>query len=234
MQTPLTDTQVQTMLHLQASMNSKVDPDWVAAAYPYLRAVVVEAAEAIEHHGWKWWKKQHCDMAQLQMEIVDIWHFILSELLLRNQGDETITARALCAQIAEQGSAALSSDTEGAVKTSIAYDNQIVDLEKMDLLDKLELLIGLSTAHRIELSVFSAVLHDCQMSWNDLYSQYVSKNVLNFFRQDHGYKEGTYQKLWQGKEDNEHLVEIMQVLPASVAEYPQRLYEALKARYPLP
>jgi dimeric dUTPase (all-alpha-NTP-PPase superfamily) len=222
MPTTLTETQVQTMLRLQASMNNKVDPDWVNAAYPYLRAVVVEAAEAIEHHGWKWWKKQHCDIAQLQMEVVDIWHFILSELLLRNLGNEEQTSTELFRQI-----------NSPAVGTTIAFDNQLIEPDNQGLLEKLELLIGLSTAQRIELSVFYGIMHDCKMSWNDLYAQYVGKNVLNFFRQDHGYKEGSYQKMWQGKEDNEHLVEIMNLLPLSTAEYLQRLYEALKLRYPL-
>ena len=49
--------QASTMLTLQTSMNVKVDPNWIQARYPYLRAVVIEGAEAIEHHGWKWWKK---------------------------------------------------------------------------------------------------------------------------------------------------------------------------------
>ena len=40
--------QMRIMLDLQSAMNRKVDPDWIEAAYPYLRAVVVEAAEAIE------------------------------------------------------------------------------------------------------------------------------------------------------------------------------------------
>ena len=80
--------QAATMLELQAIMNSKVDPNWLAAKYPYLRAVAIEGAEAIEHHGWKWWKKQEKDLAQLQMELIDIWHFFLSELLLRNDGDQ--------------------------------------------------------------------------------------------------------------------------------------------------
>ena len=80
--------QASTMLSLQTSMNIKVDPNWVEARYPYLRAVVIEAAEAIEHHGWKWWKKQEKDLPQLQMELIDIWHFILSEILLRNQADQ--------------------------------------------------------------------------------------------------------------------------------------------------
>ena len=52
-----------------------------------LRAVAIEGAEAIEHHGWKWWKNRK-DLAQLQMELIDIWHFLLSELLLRNDGDQ--------------------------------------------------------------------------------------------------------------------------------------------------
>ena len=66
----LTKNQAETMLILQAGMNAKVNPDWINAAYPYLRAVVVEGAEAMEHRGWKWWKKQHCDLEQLQMELL--------------------------------------------------------------------------------------------------------------------------------------------------------------------
>ena len=83
------------MLSLQTSMNIKVDSNWVEARYPYLRAVIIEAAEAIEHHGWKWWKKQEKDLPQLQMELIDIWHFILSEILLRNQADQDKSLTAL-------------------------------------------------------------------------------------------------------------------------------------------
>ena len=87
--------QASTMLSLQMSMNAKVDPDWVAARYPYLRAVAIEGAEAIEHHGWKWWKKQEKDLPQLQMELIDIWHFVLSEILLRNSGNVDVSLAAL-------------------------------------------------------------------------------------------------------------------------------------------
>ena len=65
--------QAATMFELQAMMNSKVDTNWITARYPYLRAVAIEGAEAIEHHGWKWWKKQIIAVAQLQMELIDIW-----------------------------------------------------------------------------------------------------------------------------------------------------------------
>ena len=69
------------------------------------------------------------------------------------------------------------------------------------------------------------------MSWQDMYCQYVSKNVLNFFRQDHGYKEGTYRKIWGQREDNEHLVEIMASLDSGHENFQHQLYASLKDRY---
>ena len=65
-----------------------------------------------------------------------------------------------------------------------------------------------------------------------LYRGYVGKNVLNFFRQDHGYKDGSYRKHWHdGREDNEHLVEAVQSLDTTKPEFKDELYQALVARY---
>lgn len=216
----LSAPQISTLLRLQSAMNSKVDPDWVAAAYPYLRAVVLEAAEAIEHHGWKWWKKQVCDLPQLQMELVDIWHFLLSEILLRASDDKNLAAVTLTDLLTH------SSDT------TVHCDGQRFDLQSMTLLEKLQLLIALASLNRIQLNVFESILLDCQMDWSELYRQYVGKNVLNFFRQDHGYKDGSYQKVWDNREDNEHLVELMATLQQDTDSYPEQLYAALQQRYP--
>ena len=65
----------------------------------------------------------------------------------------------------------------------------------------------------------------------ELFELYVGKNVLNDFRQDHGYKTGDYRKLWQGREDNEHLIEALAELDCPAAEVPSKLYAALAARY---
>ena len=208
------------MLRLQAAMNTKVDQNWIRAAYPYLRAVVIEASEAMEHHGWKWWKKQHCDLAQLQMELVDIWHFLLSEVLLREQGNQDMAAASLFAHLEHDSTAVLD------------IDGIHFQLQQMDLLQKLQLLIAAAALNRVEIGLFTLILEDCQMNWTQLYRQYVGKNVLNFFRQDHGYKEGTYQKIWHGREDNEHLVELINSLPEQADDFPERLYQALKKHYP--
>lgn len=216
--TTLLENQARVMLELQSKMNTKVASDWLSQRFPYLRAVTIEAAEAIEHHGWKWWKKQDCDLPQLQMEVVDIWHFILSELLIETGGDaDKATAYLLKATAAPQD--------------CVMFDGKSYILNDIDLLEKLELLIGISVARRIEISLFAKIMTDCDMNWESLFAQYVSKNVLNFFRQDNGYKEGHYRKLWGGREDNEHLVELIAELDAKKSDFASALYAKLDQRY---
>ena len=69
------------------------------------------------------------------------------------------------------------------------------------------------------------------LDFEGLYRGYVGKNVLNFFRQDHGYKDGSYIKVWSGREDNEHLVELTAELDASSATFKDDLYAGLAKRY---
>ena len=216
----LSSEQASAMFSLQKTMNTKVDPEWIRARYPYLRAVAIEGAEAIEHHGWKWWKKQDKDLAQLQMELIDIWHFLLSEFLLRHEGDEH---KAL-AHLTEHLKAINS-------QSNLNFDNQNIQVDSCDLIRKLELLIGTAIAGRIELSLFESIMTDCELTWTELYCQYIGKNVLNIFRQDNGYKKGSYKKIWRGKEDNEHLVEILNSLDPSSTDFKEQIYLSLKRAY---
>jgi hypothetical protein len=69
------------------------------------------------------------------------------------------------------------------------------------------------------------------MDFDQLYVGYVGKNVLNFFRQDHGYQDGTYHKQWGGKEDNEHLVEIVAKLDTTSSTFKDDLYQEMQTIY---
>jgi hypothetical protein len=69
------------------------------------------------------------------------------------------------------------------------------------------------------------------MQFDQLYIAYVGKNVLNFFRQDHGYQDGSYHKQWGGQEDNEHLVEIVTKLDTNLPSFKDDLYAEMKAVY---
>ena len=211
--------QLATMLDLQQKMNAKVNPEWINAGYGFMRAAMVESVEAIEHHGWKWWKAQEKDLPQLQMECVDIWHFALSHILIEYQGDVEASAKVIAQQLSES-------------ETALTFDGNIYEFAQQDLLTNLELMTGLAAAKRFNVSLFMTIIAQCEMSTDTLFEQYVGKNILNFFRQDHGYKEGTYIKEWAGREDNEHLVDVLTALDSTLDNYADAVYEQLSLRYP--
>jgi dimeric dUTPase (all-alpha-NTP-PPase superfamily) len=215
----LTAEQLAIMLDLQNKMNTKVNPDWVNAGYGFMRAAMVESVEAIEHHGWKWWKAQTKDLPQLQMECVDIWHFALSHIIISNEGDISVSAQKVETLLSEQS-------------TQLVFDGATYTFDKQDLLANLELMTGLAAAKRFDVSLFMHIIEQCELSSDELFRQYVGKNILNFFRQDHGYKEGTYSKEWHGREDNEHLVEVLDASDPTDNNYAEQVYKGLQERYP--
>lgn len=212
------------MLEMQAGMNAHINPGWIDAGYPFLRAVVIEGAESIEHAAWKWWKFQEANLPQVRLEIVDIVHFLLSAILVDMHGDlkaagEWLEKRISAAELPDQ--------------RSVWIFEKEFRLDGLDLIEKLELLIGISAFRKISIPLIAAIMEDCQMSWSDLYRQYVGKNILNFFRQNNGYKaNGAYRKIWSdGREDNEHLVDVLDSLNPEEHGYKEKLYEALSVRY---
>lgn len=214
----LTESQLSSMLELQDGMNRRVNADWVSAGNDWHRAIQVEGVEAIEHHGWKWWKKQECDIGQLRMELVDIWHFVLSAALQHKHGNVALAKLDMLGEL-------------NLHQKSVPFDNQYYLLAQLSLLGKLDLLVGLASSKRTNLALFESIMADCEMNWTQLFKQYVGKNVLNVFRQDHGYKAGSYIKIWDGREDNEHLIEVLELIDANAADVQDALYQSLKARY---
>ena len=215
----LSTTQLNTMLTLQDGMNQKVNPQWLSANYAYLRAAMIESVEGIEHHGWKWWKAQHKDLSQLQMELVDIWHFALSSIIIQFDGDIAQSSSTIAQQLASNTS-------------SVMFDGKSYDFTCLDILDNLQLMAGLCAANRFDVPLFIKIVEQAEMNADELYRQYVGKNVLNFFRQDNGYKEGSYLKLWNGREDNEHLVDVLNALDIALPDYSDQVYQGLQQRYP--
>lgn len=215
----LTPSQLSTMLSLQDKMNKKVNPQWLTAGYQYLRAAMIESVEGIEHHGWKWWKAQQKDLPQLQMELVDIWHFALSAIIIDFEGDIEKSASTIGQQLELE-------------QASVTFDGNEYNFGEQHILDNLELMAGLCAAKRFSVPLFIKIVEQAEMNSDELYRQYVGKNVLNFFRQDNGYKEGTYVKIWNGREDNEHLVEVLDALDINLVDYSEQVYAGLEARYP--
>lgn len=204
---------LETMARMQEAHNRQVHAAWRTQGYAYYRAVWVECAELLDHFGWKWWKLQHPDVDQVKLEVVDIWHFGLSDLMRAGKLDRPVAAQLMSVRAA----GAAESSAEGAEAFRLAVEA----LAERTLAERL-----------FAMEPFVAVLETLPMELPELFRLYVGKNVLNHFRQDHGYKAGSYRKIWSGREDNAHLVEILETLDAPPDQVPERLYQELSARYP--
>ena len=88
------------------------------------------------------------------------------------------------------------------------------------------------THPNFDVATFVDVLNAVPMSLDELFEKYVGKNVLNRFSQAHGYKEGRYEKVWHGREDNEHLSELLGELNPVSDSFEEELLDALERRYP--
>lgn len=210
--------QANAMLAMQDRMNTKVNPQWVSAGYAWTRAIAVEGVEAMGHFGWKWWKQQTPDIEQFKIELVDIWHFALSHMMT----------------IQRSGAAESIVDEVANPVRRIVFECKLYDMNAglgMGMLSKLDLLVGMATTGRFSISVFSSIMDEINMTWDELYTGYVAKNVLNFFRQDNGYKSGTYIKLWDGKEDNVHLSHLVNILDSGSPTFETDLYQELAWAY---
>ena len=198
--------QLATMLELQNEMNTKVHARWREQNFEWYRAIWVECAELLDHYGWKWWKKQTPDVDQIALELVDTWHFGLSLLLLKGYSVEDITA--------------IVEDEFSNPKSSGDFASDLEHFTERTLSTK-----------DFDVSGFARLMVGINMDFETLYVGYVGKNVLNFFRQDHGYQDGSYQKQWGGVEDNEHLVDIVAQLDTSAGDFKDELYQRMETRY---
>lgn len=198
---------LEVMLQLQDTMNSKVHPQWREQNYAWFRALWIECAELIDHYGYKWWKKQDADMQQVQLEVVDIWHFGLSMLI--DGRDFSAIAKEITTQLDNKKE----NDAKGVIEACEALVSSVLTTRQFNVVD------------------FWALLEASDMQFDQLFKQYVGKNVLNLFRQDHGYKEGSYIKTWNGKEDNEYLSEILNQQQDVDANFAETVMQALEKTY---
>jgi len=196
-----------TMLTMQDSMNTKVHPQWSEQNFEWYRAVWIECAELMDHQGYKWWKRQDPDLEQVQLEVIDIWHFGMSALFAHYDNVTDIADAILSAW-------------------------STIENQQLTVHQATEELAAWCLMHKsFSASHFWQLLVAVELDFEQLFVAYVGKNVLNFFRQDNGYKDGSYIKLWDGKEDNQHLVELTIELDTEADSFRDDLYNALSNRY---
>ncbi|WP_300363233.1 dUTP diphosphatase [Hydrogenimonas sp.] len=179
------------------------------------RCIVMESAELIDSFSWKHWKNiaGGIDLENIRIEMVDIWHFVMSYILRFNTPEEAAKL-------------ALTTMKESAVRLPESWSEKD-DARIETLLEPFENLMALALIKSDSREYLEELLEqfwECVdavgMDFGELYRLYIGKNALNQFRQQHGYKEGTYTKVWNGREDNVVLQEIL-------AQTPDITYDAL-------
>ncbi len=216
---------ISDMLTQQKRLNDETNgPNWELGINKFqkeinwARCIYMETAELIDSTPWKHWKDvdKKPDISNIKVELSDIWHFVLSLLLQECSFKISI-------KLAQEHT---SYDTASSFETKkVLIDAQIVMKRALDIAIKDN--IRQKDISRLLESYFE-LCASCQYSIDDLYITYLAKNCLNKFRQDHGYKDGSYKKSWNGIEDNEYLIQIL--LKNKKIKFDE-LYNKLKETY---
>jgi dimeric dUTPase (all-alpha-NTP-PPase superfamily) len=217
--------EIQTLLAMQDELNTYIHPEWKTQNFDWGFAIIDEVREIREHLGWKWWKKDYqcgiteANRKQVQLEVIDILHFVLS------LAGETCT------------------DPE-RVRTWLnrSYGADLVN-DMVPACTNMIFLVSCESADYFEAWNDLAVI--AGLTKEEVLETYIQKFVLNKFRQDHGYKDGSYCKTWESKttvdgwiasvykEDNEVLADLVQSRKESGLEVTDQegLYNDLKILY---
>ncbi len=218
------------MLQLQADLNEATNGDkWTSGITKnnklinWKRCIYMECAEMIDSFTWKHWKNidKEADWDNLQIEVVDVWHFIMS-LAIENY---TQTRRGGIDDLA-QGISELESFAKIDTKNNLfARQDEVIEKIESIMIDTLS-----RRALNLEklISDFFDLVVMSGLDLESLYKLYVGKNILNQFRQDNGYKDGSYIKVWGGEEDN---VVMKRVLDENSSVKPNELYKELTKLY---
>ena len=201
---------IEHMLSLQDQVNSLISKSWRENNNPWYRAIWLESAELLEHLSWKWWSNSKSNIEQAQLELIDIWHFGLSDLLQKHGTSEKV--------IAFLKETYVSFDVKMENETDISLSIEAFAL-------------SILKNKSFDISQFFNLCKILNLEFNELYKIYVGKNVLNEFRQKNGYKTGDYKKIWNNHEDNYYLFKIIKELDINKNEFCNLVYEKLENQY---
>lgn len=218
------------MLQLQAQLNDATNgEDWTKGVTKngktinWRRCIYMECAEMVDSFSWKHWKSinKEPDWDNLQIEVVDVWHFIMSLAI----EDYSKNLKGGIEDLALNISQLPSFSTIDKRNNNFGFQDKVI--EKVENIIRLALQEG---ELKLE-ELFSEFFDLAVMSGLDLetlYRLYVGKNILNQFRQDNGYKDGSYVKVWNGEEDN---VVMKRVWEENGDIKPELLYKELVKAY---
>jgi len=175
------------MLNKQEELNNLTYPAWKEklTTVDWQSAILVEAGELLESFGYKWWKKQDRDIENVKVELIDILHFLLSNLLclISEKNIEYLKIYAF-KEFYEEGF----KDSSLDIKNDLQFKKTLLKLVHSN--ENIGDII-------FQFFLLAKLFKYVGMDFDEVYRAYFIKNILNEFRQKNGYKAGTYKKIWK-------------------------------------
>ena len=206
----ITVERIEQLMKAQDDLNKVyAGEDWATKNYDFLGYAAVETAELLNHHGGMFhYRKQEPDWPQVEMELVDILHFLLSAAI-----QQKVDAGALL------GGALLGEGYAGALLGGAIQDCSLLGFvgqpadEAYTLEDRAKALMNQCTKQEphsyFAWTEFVRLTTACEYTLEHIFNKYQLKYTLNRFRIANGSVTGEYKKVWaDGREDNEHLQEL--------------------------
>lgn len=230
---------IEDMVNTQSQLNTNsYKSDWLVKGktgeYDYQVAAAQELGEFLDSLPFAWWSSPTPDRQNCVTELVDAWHFIMSQAIIDNAGNVNRAIHACYNTFSE----AVQEREDAPGPACISVKNQckrtIVALYDADTYDRL-----------FYVNQFFGLCFCYEVSLETLYYRYIAKAELNKFRQENGYstKPRTYLKSWtvNGKtaEDNffvstyvdDALQSGLELSRSSIRQYVSETYETFKVRY---
>ena len=169
-----TQAEIDKLCAMQDTLNQMVHPEWKRQKFDWMFAIIDECREIKEHLGWKWWKGTYkvglteANKKQVQLEVIDILHFVLSDWVEANY-------------------------------THYLQENFNTPCGPVSLDYAVSRTIDFAATGRGDCmgECWVKLAHGVGLTKQEILETYVQKYVLNKFRQDHGYKDGSYVKEWK-------------------------------------
>ena len=167
-----------SMFATQDRLNEDIIPGWRTKDLHWRRAAWVECGELMGHLEWKWWKLQEINDHQARLEVIDIWHFLMSELMITRTSPMRTSEhdpRAIGAYWAHVVWEEFVRSGEDCGTSATLVDH--VQLLALTFLDGGTLPTRSHDKHEEMLTAFVAMaMHpDLMMPWVDLHRTYVAK-----------------------------------------------------------
>lgn len=219
-----TQDQVNTIYRMQAEANDVMSTAWrtsTNSAIAYYRAGMVEAIESLMWYGFKWWKKEIINITRVKEELIDILHFGVSDSLrniitMHSQAETPYDIDSFIRHYSmyDMNNEELAQPMQiGRFACGTSGVDLPTDEHGFTFLDLVDQFVFYCTYYgKVPMDWLMLMFDKLEMDNNEVTGMYLAKNLLNKFRTANGAKEGTYYKVWAGREDQEHLTDYLEQL----------------------